>query len=238
MNQQLVFDLPHRPALRRADFWVAESNKNAVALIDKWPHWDDSIQAIIGPAACGKSHLAAVWCMQSHALQVKAAELDENKLMHLMEQEALVIDALEDLQPQNETVLFHLLNHAKQTGHFLLLCSRLPLGRLIVRLPDLQSRLVSILTVHMQPPCDRLIAGVMVKLFNDRQIKIGDDVVKYLVARMERSFVSLNRLVADIDYATLADKRPVTVPLASRIIEAHHKSIAQEADAPAPVPTK
>jgi chromosomal replication initiation ATPase DnaA len=64
-----------------------------------------------------------------------------------------------------------------------------------------------------------LLAALMVKQFQDRQLRVGEDVVLYLVARMERSFASVSGIVGAIDAAALERARPVTVPLAREILE-------------------
>ena len=62
--EQLILDLPHRPALGAEDFLVSDCNLAAVRLIDAWPAWRDNVQLLIGPAASGKTHLArAAWLL-------------------------------------------------------------------------------------------------------------------------------------------------------------------------------
>ena len=39
VSAQLPLDLPHRPALGRSDFVVADNNRDAVAWLDLWPDW-------------------------------------------------------------------------------------------------------------------------------------------------------------------------------------------------------
>src|SRR5947207_74153 len=36
---QLAIDLPHRPALGRADFLVSDCNAGALGWIERWPQW-------------------------------------------------------------------------------------------------------------------------------------------------------------------------------------------------------
>ncbi len=222
MNRQLIFDLPYRPALDRQDFLVAESNAEAVALIDSWPDWNDPVQAIIGDKACGKSHLAAVWAAKTGAHYISAGALADEKtddnLADLMNCAALVVDDLEKLPPTGESILFHMINHARQTGNNLLLCSVRPLAKLPVGLPDLASRLAAIICARILPPCDVLVVAVLVKLFEDRQLKVPENVVNYVAPRLERSFFAINQLVSHIDEITLKQKRAITVPLVSDIL--------------------
>ena len=58
----------------------------------------------------------------------------------------------------------------------------------------------------------------MKKMFYDRQLKVGDDVIQYFLVRMERSFLSARLIVSEIDQLTLAEKRQVTIPLAKVVL--------------------
>src|SRR3954471_18966600 len=72
---QLVLPLEVRSAQGRADFIVAPGNERAVAFIDSFPNWPAAAAALYGPAASGKSHLAAVWAQKSGAAVIDAADL-------------------------------------------------------------------------------------------------------------------------------------------------------------------
>ena len=67
-------------------------------------------------------------------------------------------------------------------------------------------------------PDDALLAGILVKLFDDRQIRVSPQVVSYLASRIERSIAAARSIVEELDRASLSGKRPVTVPLAAEIL--------------------
>jgi len=58
-----------------------------------------------------------------------------------------------------------------------------------------------------------------VKLFSDRQLEIGEEVVAYLLNRIERSFAAAQDLVAELDTAALARQRRITVPFVREILD-------------------
>ena len=58
----------------------------------------------------------------------------------------------------------------------------------------------------------------MVKLFADRQIRVEAEVVSYLLQRLDRSFAAIGQAVAALDEAALAERRPITVPLARAVL--------------------
>jgi chromosomal replication initiation ATPase DnaA len=59
----------------------------------------------------------------------------------------------------------------------------------------------------------------MVKQFNDRQLTVGEDLVRYLLERLERSFAAVQAAVAALDRAALEQGRPVGVALARDVFE-------------------
>ena len=84
---------------------------------------------------------------------------------------------------------------------------------------DLRSRLRAAPAVAVAPPDEALIAAVLVKLFADRQLAIGEEVVAYLALHLERSFAAARDAVAALDAAALAEQRRITVPLVKRVLE-------------------
>src|SRR6185437_6172781 len=105
-----------------------------------------------------------------------------------------------------------------ERGLNLLLTAPEPPSRWQTALPDLRSRLVAMPDVAVSPPDDALIGAVLLKLFADRQLAVGEDVVVFLLHHMERSFAAARRIVDGLDQAGLAEKRPITVPLARAVL--------------------
>ena len=219
---QLALDLGHRPALGREDFLIAACNRDAVAWLDRWPDWPAGGLAIAGPPGCGKSHLAAVWRGASGAPLLTPADLDRGgpPAALLGGASACVIDdADRDIAgTARERTLLHLYNHLREARGQILLTGRTPPARWPVDLPDLRSRLAALPAVAVGMPDEALIAAVLVKQFADRQLRVGEDVIVFLTARLERSFEAARQIVAAIDRAALSGRRPVTVPLAREVL--------------------
>jgi len=218
---QLPLDLGHRPAMGEDDFLVATSNEAAVAWLDLWPNWPAPALVIFGPAGCGKTHLAQVWRARTQAPRINPSDLDVESLPELLgKARAVVIDKADQGAglPETERALFHLYNLARETGGYLLLTAETAPAHWNIRLPDLRSRLLAAPAVSVGPPDDALLAAILMKLFADRQVRVGADVVRFLITHMERSFDSARRLVADLDATALAARRRITVPLARRVL--------------------
>lgn len=217
---QLPLDLGHVPALGREDFLVAPCNAEAVAWLERWPRWPSHGLVLWGPPGCGKTHLLAAFAaaLGGEAATIAAARLPTPDLPALIEGRRLIlVDDLDGLA--DEAALFHLHNLVRENGRHMVLASRQPPARLALSLPDLRSRLNALPAAGIGAPDDAVLSAVIVKQFADRQIEVSAEVVAYVVGRMDRSFAAARELVAALDRASLARRRPVTVPLAREVLE-------------------
>ena len=215
--EQLVLDLGHRSAHGVEDFLVTPCNRDAVAWLDRWPDWPGPALAMHGPAACGKTHLAHIWMNRSAARLLRANELSETTPDRLLADGPNIV--VDDVGTGvDEQALFHLYNMVGEAGGNLLLSGRMPPARWTIGLPDLRSRLKAAPAVAIGRPDDAFIGAVLVKLFADRQLTVEGDVLAYVLARMERSFVAARMLVAALDRSALAAHRKITIPLAREVM--------------------
>jgi chromosomal replication initiation ATPase DnaA len=216
VSAQLPLELGHRPALGRADFLLAPCNAEAVAWLDRWPQWPGPALVLYGPAGSGKSHLGHVFAARSGARALDAAALATDRIpASLGDARAAMVD---DAERASEEPLLHLYNLLVERRGHLLVIAREPPARWVIALADLRSRLLAAPAVAVREPDDALIGALLVKLFADRQLAVGDELVQYLVPRLERSFAAAAAAVAALDRAALAEQRPITVPLARRVL--------------------
>ena len=223
LNRQIPFDLGHRTAMGRDDFLIAPNNQDAVAWIDLWPEWPAPVLILYGPVASGKSHLAAVWGEKSNAACVKPDTLNDSSIRQIASAAKHVI--LEDADNlignvEGEKGLFHLYNLFKEEKRSILITLMEPPVRRSFAVPDLASRLRAAPAVAIREPDDVLLGSILVKLFNDRQLRVGQDVINYILSRMERSFEEARRIVEEADKRAMIEKRAVSVPLVKEILSA------------------
>jgi chromosomal replication initiation ATPase DnaA len=214
--RQLALALAHSESFAREDFLEGPSNAAALALIDSWPDWPNRVMTLVGPHGSGKSHLAAIWAEETGARFLSMRSADIEQLPSVLATGALVIEDFSQ-GAFDEAALFHLLNLAKQEGAYVLLTAHTPPAGWSIVLADLASRLRAIPVVTLSAPDDRLLRAVIVKLFADRQLAVDENLIAYLVARMERSFPAARAAVDQLDREAMRQKRPVNRALAAEL---------------------
>ena len=214
--QQLPLDLPIRSSEHYGDFIISDCNNIAAQWIDRWPDWVGQVRAlnIAGPEASGKSHLAAVWQAKSGAMMLGDLDKDLKGLGSALH---FVIDL--GIVSLGETGLFHLFNHIRDIGGSMLIISTQPVARMAWQIPDLASRMRAVNLTMIDGPDDRLLHALLHKNFVERQLYAPENVLQYLVARMERSFSAARDVVVRMDRLSLANRSQITLSLARSVME-------------------
>jgi len=218
---QYILNLHLPPVFSADNFFVSGCNREAWQWVQSWPGRPQpgpqsggrSALIIHGPPGSGKSHLGHIWAARARAGSIRADQLEGwqpeggNWLVEDIETLAL------------ERPLLHLFNYITEQGGSLLMTSLHPAGNLPFMLPDLTSRLLALPSVAIDQPDDDVLAGAIRKQFADRQLKVDDEVVLYLLARMERSLARAKQLVELLDNRSMAQSRSLTVPFVRRALE-------------------
>ena len=203
--EQLLLDLPRLSGSGREDVVRSASNAMAAAHLDSWPDWPQPLTVMAGPSGSGKSHLARCWAQRVGADTFDPRLLDD---VRLGDQPFLIEDT--DRGGLDERALFHIVNAARARRLTGLLTARHRPGVWRVGLPDLLSRLRAAVQVELDVPDEALVAGVAMKLFAERQVEVGPQVIETIQARGGRSLGEIHALVRRLDYLSLTRARPVT----------------------------
>ena len=73
--------------------------------------------------------------------------------------------------------------------------------------------------VRLLPPDDAVLSAALGKFFRERNIRPADDLIPYLLRRIERSIPKARAFVATLDETADAEQRPISRALARRILE-------------------
>ncbi len=216
------------PSLRDEDFIRSDCNRVAYhhVLVEK--NWPEGRLIVTGPAKSGKTHLVKIWARQTNALIMNCNDLAcESKVAAAREGQATVVLHANNVagHPSKEIALFHMCNHvATRPGHQLLLLARQSPVKWSIELADLASRLQGSRIAAIAAPDDQLMAALLTKLFADRQISVRKNIINFILPRMERSFNSAQKLVAEMDRRGMSTGRQITLSIAAASLASVTKS--------------
>ena len=222
MPGQLALPFGSRPSLRLEDFVVAPCNEQALRFIERWPDWPARAAAIFGPRDSGKTHLVRIFCDRSGARLFSAAELSTVDASDWPADGAVAVE-LEDWvsDPEQERRIFSLLERPSGT---VLLTARTSPVLWATSLGDLRSRFDSILAFPIWAPDDSLLSALIRKHFADRQLAVGDSVIRRLILHVERTPQAIAAFIARIDEKALAEKRAIGERLVMELIDAESEA--------------
>ncbi|RJT21103.1 chromosomal replication initiator DnaA [Chakrabartia godavariana] len=184
----LPFDWPAQED--QSDFIVTPSNDAAVRHLDRWGGWPVRAGLLVGPRKSGKSLLGRIFAARSGGV---------------------VID---DAERKAEADLFHAWNAAQETRIPLLIIAEQAPPAWEIRLPDLRSRLAATPIAEIGLPDAPLTESLLAKMLSKRGLVLPPEVAAYVAARLERSYLAIQRAADALDAASLSRKRGLTVPLA------------------------
>ncbi|PPR77242.1 MAG: DnaA regulatory inactivator Hda [Alphaproteobacteria bacterium MarineAlpha2_Bin1] len=213
---QLNLEFRHLPAFDRKDFIVSTSNYEAVSWLDKWPNWPKNGLSFYGEPGSGKTHLIHCWKLMTNGLIIESSNLNNLSLKKIYKNSHVAIDNASKLP---EEILFHVINICNEENGTIFLLDRKAPAKWNIKLQDLKSRVRSMAVIELKKPDDQLLELLFKKLFTDRQIKVNDEVVKFLLKRVERNFKDVQNLVDEIDIQSFANKKEITVPFVSTILK-------------------
>jgi chromosomal replication initiation ATPase DnaA len=217
--------LPATPSLTRADFIVAESNRDALAFIETWPRWTISAAALYGPPASGKSHLAEIWSARSNAQRVVAGALSGSAFVLLDRTLPIIVEDIDSsvANPARDAAIFDLIESATGATPVLLTGRSTPAQWATV-LPDLASRFGALVSFSLWAADDGLLRDLARKLFDDRQLAVPDAQIEQMLRTLERSPAAVRDFVARADAKALAQGRSITSALIREVLSEFQES--------------
>ncbi|MCA8884358.1 MAG: chromosomal replication initiator DnaA [Rhodobacteraceae bacterium] len=202
--------------MTRADFLPAGCNADALAAVDRWHDWPDRRLLLCGPRGCGRTHLGRIWAADTQAPVLNGARLDslpEPAPAYLVDDAHCVAGVA-----AREEALFHLYNRAEADAAPLMLTAPDTPGTWGVALPDLSSRLQTFAVTRLAAPDDELLYMVLIKLFDDRQLSVSPETVKFLTRRIDRSLRNAVQVVQALDHAALTLQKRISRAMAADVL--------------------
>ncbi|MDC6481994.1 DnaA/Hda family protein [Pelagibacteraceae bacterium] len=213
---QLIFKFPFKTNYFEEDFYVSENNFEAYKLIESWPKWSSKFINIFGPSGCGKTHLANIFNKKINSFFIRASELDNNSLSIIKAKECLIIDAYKN--NVEEKLFYSVLNQSYLSNQFIIINSLKPIQSFEVKLKDLSSRFSSFVNISIDLPTDELIKVVISKNFSDKQVKIENKLLEYIVKNIDRSYEAIFDLINKLDDFSLSAGRSININLIKKAL--------------------
>jgi chromosomal replication initiation ATPase DnaA len=183
------------------------------------PKWGSFGLILFGEKSSGKSHLLKIFCEEIEDCNlINSEEIDINNVEEIVfKNKVIVIDNADKIK--DEQALFHIFNLAKEERKNLVLSGSKELKFWWLKLKDLSSRLGTFTAIKINPPDEITLNQVMIKMFTDRQIKIEEGVLRYVLPRIERSYSAAREFVEKADKISLKEKKGITLSIAREVLE-------------------
>ena len=198
------------------DYYLSESNFFAKNIIDTWPKWEKKIVNLTGEKYSGKTHLANIFKSKSNALYLNSTNINNNTIKQIKLSDSIIIEDLDE--SFKEKLLYSIFNIVEQDNKYLLISSIMPIDKMKFLLPDLVSRLKNCIIAKIEQPDDDLIYAIILKSFSDRQIKLDNKIIDYIIKRIARSYGKMHEFIYKIDELSLKKKKSINFKIIKEII--------------------
>ncbi|MBA1445508.1 MAG: DnaA regulatory inactivator Hda [Gammaproteobacteria bacterium] len=224
MSSQLALGIGLKPTVNFSGFIPGPNGEALSRLLTG----TDPFIYLWGESGSCKTHLLQASCHQqdesggtcAYIPLAQTSELEPGILEGL---EALDLVCLDDLEkvagnPAWEIALFNLFNQLRECDARLLITANSAPAGVDIRLPDLASRLTWGPCYHLLPLDDdgRLI--LLTQLSQQRGLELSQDTASYLLQRIPRDISSITGLLEQLDQASLAAKRKLTIPFVREVL--------------------
>ena len=224
MTMQQFFDFPVTPSYRFDSFVPCEGNAAALSfamrIVD--PADRENLLYLYGPSGSGKTHL------------LKSIASDIIPYLSLREPTApdvlvsifngavgLVVDDLDEMPDDSglKGALWQLFNEFHTSGRTIAMAGLHPPRELTTLDEHLTSRLLWGLVARLDTSDDHSRRMILKKVAEDRQIRVPDDVVEYILATASREIADLIACFNQLYRFSMTEKRRITLPLAREVRE-------------------
>ena len=184
------------PRLTRETFVVSASNERALKALDAWKHTSEYLLVICGPKGSGKTHLAGILARDLGAV--------------------LIVDDVPD--GHSPAAILRLVEKAREGGGRLVLVGRGEPREWASGFKDLETRLNAAVRITLDEPDEALLRAVIVKVFNDRQLRAPETIADYAAPRLPKTFAAAQAFVAALDALSIEKGQPIGLKLAREAV--------------------
>ena len=214
---QLLLNFNFSKNYKKDDFFVSKSNFFAFNLIDTWPKWEKNIINICGEKYSGKTHLSQIFLNKNKGKIIESKKFIFNTAGNLRIYQNIILEDFND--DIDEESIFSLINFVDQNNKYLVINSLKPINEMNFNLKDLKSRAKNSLVAKIENPDDQLIKVLLAKNFSDRQIKIDNKLIEFVVKRITRSYGKIFEFIYKIDEMSLKMKKSIDLKTVKKVLK-------------------
>ena len=211
------------------DNYLSEGNVQSLhAILNIVRGQGDNFLYLWGTPGCGRSHLLQASCHAAPEYAQTAVYLPLEELTALspdiflgLENIALVcIDDIDKISGHAdwEEQLFHLFNRIRANGNRLIISANVPPSQLKIKLPDLKSRLSWGIVYQLNALNDEQKLAALKLRAQGRGLDLDLPVGKFLLRRCPRNMSQLFETLEQLDQASLAKQRRLTIPFIKEVL--------------------
>jgi DnaA-homolog protein len=182
-----------------------------------------------GKTGLGKTHLLQACChlaqslnRSSFYLDLASTHLPDADILNGLDSFDLVcLDNVESIAGKSdwEMAFFHFFNQHRDSEHTLIVSAACQPNEIAVHLPDLKTRLNWGLTLKIQPLADNDRITALIFKANQMGFEISPQVGLFLLTHYNRDLFALWQLLEQLDKASLAAKRKLTIPFLKEVLQ-------------------
>ena len=221
--EQLVLPLYRDVNIFIEDALISDSNKIIVEWIKFWPSWNRYL-VIYGDHGCGKTCIAHFLANNYNFILADSYDIATIYNDVLNQADGIIID---DAHIYDEKKLLCLINIVRERGKKIIIISPAPPSYWKVEINDLQSRLKAMPIVKIDQPDDQLLKILIKRLFSSKQIVIDDNIVDFLINRIERNIFYVQNIIKAIDEISLRDHKKITISFVKQVIAQYNKKLSR-----------
>lgn len=184
---------------------------------------------LFGPAGAGKTHLLQALVREAGEAGRHAAYLPLKSMQALGPSaldglEGLHLACIDDIdavtaRPDWTLALLRLIDRLRAGDCAFVLAARAAPDRIENLLPDLATRLKWFAPYGLKPLSDADRVALLDKLARARGVQLPAEVARYLLARLPRDTATLLRVLEELDRASLAQQRRLTIPFVQTVLK-------------------
>jgi len=180
----------------RAEVVLGAANAQAARHLERWATWPVMASVLVGPRKSGRSRMGRAFVARTGG------------------------ELADDAQAWDEERLFHAWNAAQERRRPLLMIADVAPPVWAPKLPDLRSRLAATPVAHIEEPDDALFGALVTQILAERGLVAPPELARFLLPRVERSYLSVQRVVDALDAHAFSRQARPTVPMARKALRA------------------